>query len=424
MVFRRSGYKLLIVIIIFTMFVLIIGIGFKLYKGNQIRVRVSKVNVAKEQEYVDVDVVIKSKKYKEYYGNQLRVKKLFVQRGDYVEKGQTLLSFDNNDILSQYAQAQIQLENIILQKNQMISNSENFKRQKNSLQDEINTLKEAQEDKEGIISELDDVYEYANKGLSSNLYQEEFEGEIDKLFKENEDFKKFLLELEMHRDSIPQISDEQIKLLDNYIMLAENNLKNIEEKLSMYEDVKAEFNGVVTNININEGSYTQPGSTIIIIQDLQNIKGITNISKENISKVKIGQEVIINDSIGMYNGKVSEMGELISSIQPKDNSVIAEIEVTNPDEKLKVDFNLKGKILLDSQINILKIPKSCVLSDEQGGSYVYVVKEGIAYKIYIVTGKVANGYVEILGGIDSSENVILNPDERINNKSKVKIIKS
>ena len=430
---RRSGYNFFIVIIIFIVAVGILGLGFMMYNENQIRVRVSKVNMAKVQDYIDVEVLIKSQKHKEYYGNQLRVKKLLVGRGDYVEKGQKLVSFDNNDILSQYAQAQIQLENVMLQKNQMIASSESFKRQKKNLQEEINILREVQEDKDGFIAELEESYDYGNGQYSANnLYDIDYGSEIDKLFRESEEFKRSLHELEIQRDSIPEISDEQIKLLDNYIILAENNLKNIEDKLAMYKDLEAEFNGVVTNININEGSYSQPGSTIIVIQDIQNVKGVALISKENISKVKVGQEVVINDSIGSYNGKISELGELSfipnnysllgNNIEHKENFIVGEIEILNPDDKLKIDFDLKGKILLDSQINILKIPKSCILNDESGSSYVYVVKDGIAYKTYIITGEVSNGYTEIIEGIDSSEYVVLNPDRRMSNRSRVKVM--
>ena len=433
LVVRRSGYNFFIVIIVFIVVFGLLGIGYKLYTSNQVNVRVSKVSVAKVQDYIDVDVSIKSQKHKEYYGNQLRVKKLFVQRGDYVEKGQKLISFDNNDILSQYAQAQIQLENVVLQKNQMIANSESFKRQKNSLQEEINILKEAQEDQDGFIPELEDYHESNSRSHSNNnTYEMEYDNEMDKLFKENEEFRKFLLELEIQRDAIPQISDEQIKLLDNYIILAQNNLKNIEEKLAMYDDLKADFNGVVTNININEGSYSQPGSTIIVIQDIQNIKGVALISKDSISKVKVGQDVMINDSMGSYNGKISELGELSyvpnnyyslgNNIEHKDNFILGEIQILNPDDKLKIDFDLKGKILLDTQINKLKVPTSSVLNDETGSSYVFVVKDRVAYKTFVLTGEVSNGYVEILKGIDSSEYVVLNPDRKLANKSKVRVL--
>ena len=305
MIFRRTSSSLFIVIIIVILGATIVflssGVLSKIRSSSGISVKVSKVSAGNIQNNLDVKVIIKSQNYKEYYGNQLRVKKIYVERGDYVEKGQKLIVFDNNDMLSQYTQAQIQLENAILQKNQMVISSENFRKQKQNIQDEIDRIKEAQEDNESFVAELEESFE-DSKILSSksSLTISDYSDEIDKLVKEGEEFKKVLSELERQRDAIPEITDDQIKLLDNSITLAENNLKNIQEKLDMYKDVEADFNGVVTDININEGSYSQPGSIILILQDTQNIKGISLISQQNISKVKVGQEVVINDPIGMF----------------------------------------------------------------------------------------------------------------------------
>ena len=120
MIFRRTSSSLFIVIIIVILGATIVflssGVLSKIRSSSGISVKVSKVSAGNIQNNLDVKVIIKSQNYKEYYGNQLRVKKIYVERGDYVEKGQKLIVFDNNDMLSQYTQAQIQLENAILQK--------------------------------------------------------------------------------------------------------------------------------------------------------------------------------------------------------------------------------------------------------------------------------------------------------------------
>lgn len=437
MIFRRTSSSLFIVIIIVILGATIVflssGVLSKIRSSSGISVKVSKVSAGNIQNNLDVKVIIKSQNYKEYYGNQLRVKKIYVERGDYVEKGQKLIVFDNNDMLSQYTQAQIQLENAILQKNQMVISSENFRKQKQNIQDEIDRIKEAQEDNESFVAELEESFE-DSKILSSknSLTISDYSDEIDKLVKEGEEFKKVLSELERQRDAIPEITDDQIKLLDNSITLAENNLKNIQEKLDMYKDVEADFNGVVTDININEGSYSQPGSIILILQDIQNIKGISLISQQNISKVKVGQEVVINDPIGMYTGKISEISELAinssdylnfgNSVDFKDNSLMAEIEILNPNDRLKIDFDLDGKILLEDTKDILKVPIESVLYDEKNLPYVFVVKDGVAYKNYIVTGGVSNNYIQVVEGLNVSENVIVNPPKELTDKTKVKVV--
>lgn len=438
MISRRVNSSFFIVIII--MIVLGTCITFvsvnvfgRAYSSNKVSVKLTKVSSGSVQNQMDAKVIIKSQNYKEYYGNQLRVKKVCVKSGDYVEKGQKLIIFDNNDMLSQYAQAQIQLENAILQKNQIISSGENFKKQKNSIQDEINRVKEAQEDNESFVAELEESFEDSRISSSKKtLTISDYSDEIDKLIKEGEQFRKILIDLERQRDSVPEISDEQIKLLDNSIILAENNLKNIQEKIETNKDIEADFNGVITNININEGSYPQPGSVILVLQDTQNVKGITLISQQNVARVKEGQEVIINDPLGIYNGKITNISELpvnsnkyynLGNIKEyNDNALIGEIEILNPNDKLKIDFDLDGKILLEDTEEILKLPIECILYDEIDMPYIYVFKEGVVRKTSVVTGKVYNEYIQIIQGVKSSDSVVINPPKNLSDNMKVKVV--
>ena len=215
-------------------------------------------------------------------------------------------------------------------------------------------------------------------------------------------------------------------------MLAENNLKNIQEKIETYKDIEADFNGVVTNININEGSYPQPGSVILVLQDTQNVKGITFISQQNVARVKEGQEVVINDPLGIYNGKIIGISELpitsnkyfnLSNIgEIKDNALIGEIEILNPNDKLKIDFDLDGKIILEDTEDILKVPIECVLYDEKDMPYIYIFKEDVVHKTSVVTGKVYNGYIQIVQGVKSSDNVVMTPPKNLSDKMKVKVV--
>lgn len=54
--------------------------------------------------------------------------------------------------------------------------------------------------------------------------------------------------------------------------------------------------------------------------------------------------------------------------------------------------------------------------------YVFVVKDGVAYKNYIVTGGVSNNYIQVVEGLNVSENVIVNPPKELTDKTKVKVV--
>lgn len=435
MFLRRNVSGFFAVLTSVILLVAVLSLSTKVVKSirfkNETIVKTCKAQSGNIQDQIDVRVLIKSRNYKEYYGNQLRVKKIFVKIGDYVEKGNKLIQFDNSDILTHHTQAKIQLENAILQKNQMVINKEHFKKQREDIEEEILRLRESQEDNESFILELEDSFS-DNRGLlskSKSIYADE----IEKLEREGEDMRKRVQDLERQRDSIPEISEDQIKLLDNSIILCENNLRNAEEKINTFRDITADFSGVVTDINITEGSYSNPGSVILVIQDPKNLKGVCFIPHQNISKVKVGHQVLINDPIGAYSGKISNISNLAFNAckydgyvleDPKDNSLVAEIDILNPNDKLKIDFDLDGKICLEEGTDILKVPIECILYDENNMPYIYNVQNNVAHKQNIETGRVFNNYIEVINGVKLSDNIVINPPKSMADKTKVKVVGS
>ncbi len=133
----------------------------------------------------------------------------------------------------------------------------------------------------------------------------------------------------------------------------------------------------------------------------------------------------------MYNGKITAISDLavnsnnylnIINEDMRDNYLVADIEILNPNDKLKVDFDLNGKINLDNTMDILRIPIECILYDESNTPYVFIVKNNIACKNIIYPGKVSNNYIEIVGGITLNDSVILNPPKTLSDKTKVKVV--
>ena len=97
MIVRRNNLGLFIVIIIIVLIVTGFFLTPKVFSRIKLKptksgmnVKVCKAHVGNVQNQVDVTVFIKSQNYKEYYGNNLRVQKILVKPGDYVQKGQKL----------------------------------------------------------------------------------------------------------------------------------------------------------------------------------------------------------------------------------------------------------------------------------------------------------------------------------------------
>ncbi|EJP6474043.1 efflux RND transporter periplasmic adaptor subunit [Clostridium botulinum] len=111
---------------------LVLGI-FKSKKSDGISVKTIKVTKGDVESYLSTTGSVVSKNRKEYYGAQGKVKKVNVKVGDKVKKGQTLLSFDMPELENAKERAQLQYENAILQKKELVA-------QKNSAPDKMNPI--------------------------------------------------------------------------------------------------------------------------------------------------------------------------------------------------------------------------------------------------------------------------------------------
>ena len=105
-------------------------------KVRPITVRVSEVKKGDIETILSTNALIESKQTKNYMGKaQYTVKKVHVEVGDKVKTGDVLLSYDIKDYENAVLQAQIQYENALLNKAELLE-------QKKKIEDEIKKLDE------------------------------------------------------------------------------------------------------------------------------------------------------------------------------------------------------------------------------------------------------------------------------------------
>ncbi|MEA5050122.1 MAG: HlyD family efflux transporter periplasmic adaptor subunit [Oscillospiraceae bacterium] len=164
--------------------------------------------------------------------------------------------------------------------------------------------------------------------------------------------------------------------------------------------IKAETNGVVTEINATVGS-AQGTSPLAVVQDVENLVVSVNIKEFDIEKIKIGQEVVIkSDATGTADirGKVTQIAMTAKSGEGSSGGVAfpAVITVTTKNSGLRVGMNVKAQIILSKKDGVFMVPQEAV-GDENGKSVVYA-KDGANWKpIEVTVGQKDDYYVEISG---------------------------
>ncbi|HHU90585.1 MAG TPA: HlyD family efflux transporter periplasmic adaptor subunit [Clostridiaceae bacterium] len=374
----KKKRRTIIAIIIVALLVLTVVIVNSQSKVRPITVRVSEVKKGDIETILSTNALIESKQTKNYMGKaQYTVKKVHVEVGDKVKTGDVLLSYDIKDYENAVLQAQIQYENALLNKAELLE-------QKKKIEDEIKKLDEQ-------IFILDG---------SSNP----------------EDIAN-LQALIQARKNIQEISDEKVMLMDNSIALAKLQLDTYTDTLNeAKQGIAAEFDGVVTQVNATESMPLSMAQPAFVVQQLDNLKGVINLGKYDAAKIQAGQKVTLKYDTYTYEGRVSFIEPVASkdiTMGSADAMILAEIDILNPDKHLKINFDVNADILIASAKQVLTLPTECLKYGRDGDVSVFVIKDGIAVLTPVTLGIQSDTQAEIINGLSEGDVVISTPSDNI-----------
>ncbi|MHC1683846.1 MAG: efflux RND transporter periplasmic adaptor subunit [Clostridiaceae bacterium] len=368
--------------------IIAIVIGTKLildYRNGIKKVKFAQAVQGEVKAYLSTSGTINSQNNKSYYGNQGKVKEVKVKVGDTVKKGDTLATYEVGDFNLQVKQAKLQYDNAKL------------------ALEELNSQKVEIEKK---IVELDkQIKELSNSKNVNDLIN--------------------LQLAKQARNSIIPISKERVEQAQNTVSLAKVALDTAESNLSkIKESIVADIDGVITKVSIENSSIDSGAQPAMVVQDLNNLKINTKISKYDLNRIFLGQPVEIKASNSIYKGVVSFINPIANkeaSLSGSDVCLDVEIQVLEGASNLKVGFDVDVDILTNSIDDVLKIPAESIKSEKDGTSYVYIIENKKAIRKSVVLGIQSDMEAEVKSGISVGDKVILNPNDLIKDGTEVKI---
>ncbi|QGU94830.1 HlyD family efflux transporter periplasmic adaptor subunit [Clostridium bovifaecis] len=237
-------------------------------------------------------------------------------------------------------------------------------------------------------------------------------------------------ELKEQRKMFQPISEEKIKQVDNAINIAKVNLDSAKSKINNVDKgIIADFDGVITTINVSEGGVGNPGQPAIILENI-NLKLVVSLGRYDAEKVKLNQEATIKGIDKSYKGRVSFISPAAkgSASAPSiggingggDTTLNIDIDILDKSQDLKINFDADVDLLIGSANNILKIPVEAIINDKDDKNYVFINENGVAKQKEIRIGLQSDTEVQVLQGLKEGEKVILNPGNIIKSGMKIK----
>ena len=323
------------------------------------------------------------------------VKKLYVEYGDRVKRGQLLAQLDKVEIQAGVEQSRAALE--AAQAN-LASAKADYERSKVDAEGpDVPLLKRAYERNVGM----------AKDGVVSQSALDDAE-------------KAYKMAVNKQNVARAQITVLQAKIAQAQAQVAQDdaNLKQLEEQLS-YTDITSPIDGIVLSRDVEMGDAVSSilvlgsGATLVMtLGDTSQVYVKGKVDESDIGRVYLGQPARIK----VESFKDKTFKGVVTKISPmgveKDNVTTFEVRVSidNPGGELKAEMTANAEIILDEHKNVLQIPEGAIIYDKDRNASVQVPdpkgKDG-QKKVAINIGISNGAKTEVLKGLNEGDQVIL-----------------
>lgn len=189
---------------------------------------------------------------------------------------------------------------------------------------------------------------------------------------------------------------------------------NEAETMLGYASVTAPFDGVVTRKLADVGDLAMPGKPLLEIEAPTSLRFEADLPEAILDRVKLGDRMAVRLT-QVVEGTVSEISPVAD---PVSRTFLVKLDLP-PAEGLRT--GQFGRVSVPvGEARLLLVPQNAVLKRGQM-EIVFVAQAGKAALRLVKTGKVLEGRVEVLSGIEEGEQVIVSDIARLTDGQPVTI---
>jgi len=188
-----------------------------------------------------------------------------------------------------------------------------------------------------------------------------------------------------------------------------------------YTEIRAPIDGVISERFIKVGNTININEQTFEVTSLQPLIAYLHVPEREYRRIEPGQNAIINvDALSDASFK-AVVARISPIVDPETGTFKISIEVSDASRRLKPGMFGRIGIVFDMHANALQIPRSAIV--ENGGqSSVFVVSEGVVERRVISTGYAESGQIEILKGLDGTDEIVVVGQNGLKDGSKISVI--
>lgn len=277
---------------------------------------------------------------------------------------------------------------------------EDLQDQYDDLEDEIDDLNDQIDDMNSTLETDQQTLTTAQKALSTGTIDAQTEYDTKMLYSESADSYysnttgQSNLNLEIAQDDY----DTAVDKLDEFNSVIQDN------------QILSQYSGVIEDVSVSVGDALQTGTTLLSINNYDDIEISVDVSSDDISEISEGDTV--NVSIDAYpdeefTGTVDEIGDSTYDSSSGETTYAVTVLVDNTGSSLYNGMSSTVTFITKETQNVVYVSNRAI-TRENGVSYVLKKDEnGNAVKTEVTTGFSDGTDVEIKEGLEDGDTVLI-----------------
>ena len=265
-----------------------------------------------------------------------------------------------------------------------------------------------------VVARMDDTY----LTLQRNEYRGIVAGERSRrefLEKEAKRLRQLAAENVAARNQLDQ-TESELEAAISELEVAGARLSQIEVQLAKTR-IRAPFPGIVTERLQNPGEYTGAGDPVVRLIQPDKLEVVARAPLASLNYVGEGTELTVRSDYARGQGTVRTLVPFSDG-----RSHLFEIRVGVPPTPWRVGESVRLAVPSAKPIEVLAVPRDALVLRREGSSVYRVLDDDTAERVTVTTGLGAGGMIQITGGIDAGDRIVVRGAERLRPGQKVSIL--
>jgi membrane fusion protein, multidrug efflux system len=210
-----------------------------------------------------------------------------------------------------------------------------------------------------------------------------------------------------------------LEAASNNVQAARESLRSVTQ-LESYLEIRAPFDGMVTQRNLHPGALVGPASgqagpqPIVRIESVARLRVVVPVPEAYAAGVQEGQQVTF--SVPAYPGRTyrAPIARISHDINQNTRTMQVELDFHNADAQITPGTFASVEWPIHRSYATLFVPSSAVTTDLQR-TFVIRMRQGKAEWVDITAGVTANGKTEVFGDLKPGDAVVANATDSIRN---------